>query len=120
LGHGLTSALVAHSGNEIPTIQLTPLEIIYNKIHPSIILHLKEKPVQLTLVHLVQEIKRDIIYRRMNTNANQRRRNLTRIRAHLLSTVRKTISLLEYQGTRNFQDSINFLSLLETSISERV
>jgi len=45
LGHGLTSALVAHSGNEIPTRQLTPLEIIYNKIHPSIILHLKEKPV---------------------------------------------------------------------------
>ena len=120
LGHGLTSALVAHSGNEIPTVQLTPLEIIYNKIHPSIILHLKEKPVQLTLVHLVQEIKSDIIYRRMNTNANQRRRNLTRIRAHLLSTVRKTISLLEYQGTRNFQDSINFLSLLETIISERV
>jgi hypothetical protein len=32
----------------------------------------------------------------------------------------KTISLLEHQGTRNFQDSINFLSLLETSISKRV
>ncbi len=69
LGHSLTSALTAHSGNEIPTIQLTSLEIIYNKIHPSLKLHLQEKSVQLILVHLVQEIKRDIIYRRMNTNA---------------------------------------------------
>jgi hypothetical protein len=25
-----------HSGNKIPTIQFTPLEIIYNKIRPSI------------------------------------------------------------------------------------
>ncbi len=48
----------------------------------------------------VQEIKRDIIYRRMNTNVNQRGRNPTRIRAHLLSTIKKTISLLAYQGTR--------------------
>jgi len=120
LGHSLTAALTAHSGNEIPTIQLTPLEIIYNKIHPSLKLHLQEKSVQLILVHLVQEIKRDIIYRRMNTNANHRRRNLTRIRAHLLSSVKKTISLLEYQGTKNFQDSITFLTLLETSIGERV
>jgi hypothetical protein len=71
LGHGLTSALVAHSGNEIPTILLTPLEIIYNKIHPSIKLHLKEKPVQLMLVHLVQEIKRNIIYRRTPMQINE-------------------------------------------------
>jgi hypothetical protein len=40
--------------------------------------------------------------------------------SHLLSTVRKTISLLEYQGTRNFRGSVNFLTLLEVSISERV
>jgi hypothetical protein len=70
-----------HSGNEIPMIQFTPLEIIYNKIHPSIKLHLKEKPTQLMTIHLVQEIKQDIIYRRMNTNVNQQGRNLTRISA---------------------------------------
>jgi hypothetical protein len=43
-------------------------------------------------IHLVQEIKRDIIYRRMNTNVNQQGRNPTRIRAHLLSTIK----FLEY------------------------
>jgi hypothetical protein len=68
----------------------------------------------------MQEIKRDIVYKRMNTNANQRGRNLTRICAHLLSTIRKTISLLEYQGMRNHQESPNFLTLLETSINDRV
>ena len=71
-------------------------------------------------IHLVQEIKRDIIYRRMNTNANQQARNLTRICAHLLSSIKKTISLLAYQGTRNFQESVNFLALLETAITDRV
>ena len=120
LGQSLTHVIVAHTRKAIPTIQFTPLEIIYNKTHPSIKLHIKEKPIQNIIAHLTQEIKRDIIYRRMNTSANQRERNLTRIRAHLLSTIRKTKSLLEYQGTKNHQESLNFLSLLETSINNRV
>ncbi len=117
LGQSLTHA---HTRKAIPTIQFTPLEIIYNKIHPSVKLHIKEKLIQSIVAHLMQEIKRDIIYRRMNSNANQRERNLTRIRAHLLSTVRNMISLLEYQGTKNHQESLNFLTLLETSINDRV
>jgi hypothetical protein len=108
LGQSLAHVITAHTRKAIPTIQFTPLEIIYNKIHPSVKLHIKE------------EIKRDIIYRRMNTYANQRERNLTRICAHLLSSIRKTISLLEYQGTKNHQESLNFLTLLENSINDRV
>jgi hypothetical protein len=72
------------------------------------------------IIHLVQEIKLDIIYRRMKTNANQQGRNPIRICAHILSTIKKTISLLAYQGTRNFQDSINLLTLLETAVTDRV
>jgi hypothetical protein len=120
LGHSFSAALTKHSGKEIPTIQFSTFEIIYNKIHPSIKLHLKEKPTQLMTIHLLQEIKRDIIYRRMNTNANQQARNLTRICAYFLTTIKKTISLLAYQGTRNFQESVNFLALLETAITDRV
>jgi hypothetical protein len=48
IGQSLTSALTVLSGNEIPTIQFTPLEIIYNKIRPSIKLHLK-KSIQITI-----------------------------------------------------------------------
>jgi hypothetical protein len=44
----------------------------------------------------------------LNTNANKQGRNFTRIHAHLLSTIKKTISLLAYQRTRNFLASINF------------
>jgi hypothetical protein len=40
LGQILTHA---HTRKAIPTIQFTPLEIIYNKIHPSAKLHIKEK-----------------------------------------------------------------------------
>ncbi len=71
-------------------------------------------------IHLVQEIKQDIIYRRMNTTVNQQGRNPTRIHAHLLSTIKKTISLFAYQGTRNFQDCVNFLTLLETAVTDRI
>ncbi len=46
--------------------------------------------------------------------------NLTRLRAHLISNVKKTISLLQYQGTKNQQESISFLMLLVGTINERV
>jgi hypothetical protein len=59
--------LAAYTGNTIPSIQFTPLEIIFNKVHPSVKLHIKEKTVQNKVTHLIQEIKRHIIYRRMNT-----------------------------------------------------
>jgi hypothetical protein len=120
LGQCITTALMTHSGNDLATIQFSPLEIIYNKIHPTIKVHLKEKSIQLMIIHLIQEVKRDIIYRRMNTNAHQHRVNPIRLRAHLISTVKKTISLLQYQGTTNHHESITFLTLLEESINERI
>jgi hypothetical protein len=72
------------------------------------------------VIHLIQEIKRDIVYRRMTAGALHHRVNLTRLRAHLISNVKKTISLLQYQGTKNHQESITFLMLLEGTINERV
>jgi hypothetical protein len=71
LGQSLTHVVIAHIEKATPTIKFTPLEIIYNKIHPSVKLHIKEKTIQSIVAHLTQEIKRDIIFRRMNTNANQ-------------------------------------------------
>jgi hypothetical protein len=87
-------------------IRFTPLEIIYNKTHPTIQIHIKEKPLQHTLLDLLQEVKRDIIYRRMNPNTHLERVNQNRIRAHLLSTVTKIISLYQYQETRNLRENI--------------
>jgi hypothetical protein len=120
VGQTLTHALVAHTGDEIPRINLTPLEIIYNATHPLVKIHAKEKTTQQAICHLIQEVKRDIIYRRMNTPANHRMLNLTRVRAHLLTVIKKIISLYEYQGTRNHQEIIDFLKLYEQKIYDRV
>jgi hypothetical protein len=120
LGESLTQTLRTTTGKDMAEIRLTPLEIIYNKIHPTIQIHIKEKPLQHTLLHLLQEVKRDIIYRRMNPNAHLERVNQNRIRAHLLSTVMKIISLYQYQETRNHRENIALLAQLQRTINDRV
>jgi hypothetical protein len=120
LGESLTQTLRATTGRDMAEIRFTPLEIIYNKIHPSFQVHIKEKSLQQTLLHLLQEVKRDIIFRRMNPNAHPERVNQNRIRAHLLSTVSKIISLFQYQETRNHRESIDLLVYLQRTINDRV
>jgi hypothetical protein len=61
LGKALTLALPHHSVDYIPAIMLTPLNIVYNKPHPSI-LHLQDSKTWKVIILLIQEIKRDIIY----------------------------------------------------------
>jgi len=41
----LTHTLEAHTGDEIPKINLTPLEIIYNATNPSMKIHARQKPI---------------------------------------------------------------------------
>ena len=120
LGESLTQTLRATTGRDMAEIRFTPLEIIYNKIHPTIQIHIKEESLQQTLLHLLQEVKRDIIFRRMNPNAHPVRVNQNRIRAHLLSTIMKIISLFEYQETRNHRESIDLLTHLQRTINDRV
>jgi hypothetical protein len=66
----------------LPSQHYLSCEIIFNALHPSIELHVKGPSLRGTIEHVIQETKRDIIYRRMNQN--QREVNTTRIRAHLL------------------------------------
>ncbi len=63
-GKLLTLALSHHSGEYIPAVVLTPLEIVFNKPHPSILLHIPDATTRKVLILLLQEIKRDIVYRR--------------------------------------------------------
>ncbi len=46
-------------------IELAPKEIIFNKPHPAILLRISDKLVCHSILVLVPEIKRDIIFRRM-------------------------------------------------------
>ncbi len=54
-GKALTLALSQHSGEYIPAVVLTPLEIVFNKPHPSVLLHIPDattgKVLILLLIH---------------------------------------------------------------------
>jgi hypothetical protein len=116
-GKSLTLALSHHSGEYIPAVVLTPLEIVFNKPHPSILLHVKDATTRKVLILLLQEIKRDIIYRRAQLQEPRRREELhPRIQAHLVSVINKITSLLEYQGTLQFSDGLSFLQRLSQII----
>jgi hypothetical protein len=69
------------------------------------------------LILLLQEIKRDIIYRRAQLQEPHRWEELhPRIQAHLISVINKISSLLEYQGTLQFADGLFFLKRLSRFI----
>ncbi len=50
----------------VPRVDLGQTNIIFNIPHPSLLLYIPDKETQNAILLLVQEIKRDIIYRRMN------------------------------------------------------
>ncbi len=90
---------------------------VFNKPHPSILLHIPEATTRKVLILFLQEIKRDIIYRRAQLQEPQRREELhPRIQAHLVSVINKISALLEYQGALQFSDGLFFLKRLSRLI----
>jgi hypothetical protein len=109
----LTRTVTQFSNEYTARIELTLKEIIFNKPHPAIMLRISDQLVRQSILVLVQEIKRDIIYRRMQLQEPLRQEVLqVRIYAHLLSCTRKLISLLEYQGIVQNKVPISFLTNL--------
>ncbi len=91
-GKALTLAISHHSGDYVPTLVITPLEIIFNKPHPLILLHITDTTTRKVLILLLQEIKRDIVFRRAQLQEPRRREELhTRIQAHLVSVINKVL-----------------------------
>jgi hypothetical protein len=62
----LTQQFRVISQDDAPRVDLGQTNIIFNIPHPSILRHVRDKESRNALLLLVQEIKRDIIYRRMN------------------------------------------------------
>jgi hypothetical protein len=116
-GHALTQS-VAHFAQEYTArIELTPKEIIFNKPHPAILLRITDKLVQYSILVLIQEIKRNIIFRRMQlTEPSRSETSKIRLQAHLISVTRKLISLLEYQGIVQNNAPISFLKTLNDTL----
>jgi hypothetical protein len=63
-GKSMNLAISRHTGDYIPNMVLTPLEIVFNKPYPSILLHITDATTRKVLILCLQEIKRDIIYQR--------------------------------------------------------
>jgi hypothetical protein len=116
-GWVLMLAISRHSGDFIPRIELTPLEIIFNKPHPSILLHVPDGTTRKVLILFLLEVKRDIIFHRAQLSEPIRREELQpRIQAHLLSVITEIQALLEYQGVLNYTDALALLRRMSHSV----
>jgi hypothetical protein len=120
-GQMLTKTVTQFSNEYTARIDLTPKEIIFNKPHPAILLRISDQLTRQSILVLIQEVKRDIIYRRMQLKEPLRQEVLPiRIHAHLLSCTRKLISLLGYQGIVQNKTPISFLTSLEDFLTVAV
>jgi hypothetical protein len=117
-GHTLTQAIAQFTNEYTACIELTPNEIIFNKPHPAILLRISDKLVRYSILVVIQEIKRNITFHKMQL-AEPLRQEVPKIRiqAHLLSVVRKLISLQEYQGIVQNTAPISFLTVLNDTIT---
>ncbi len=64
-GHALTQTITQFTNEYIAHIELTPKEIIFNKPHPAILLRISDKLIRDSIFVVIQEIKRNIIFCRM-------------------------------------------------------
>jgi hypothetical protein len=96
---------------------LIPLEIVFNKPHPLILLHITDATTWKALILFLQEIKRDIIYRQAQLQEPRRREELHPcIQAHLVSVINKISALLEYLGALQFSVGLALLKRMSQVI----
>jgi ribosomal protein S15P/S13E len=114
LADSLTQLFRVISQDDVPRVDLGQTNIIYNIPHPSIIRHVRDKESRIVLLLLVQEIKRDIVYRRMNLppSANQII-DPRRLTAHLVSVARRLHSYLQYIGFVKYANALDTMNRLQ-------
>jgi hypothetical protein len=76
LGRSMTLAISQHTGVYTPSLVIMPLEIVFNKPHPSILIHIKDDTTGKMLILLLQKTKRDIIYHHAQLQESRRREEL--------------------------------------------
>jgi hypothetical protein len=109
----LTTYYSETSVTYVPRVDLGQTNIIFNIPHPSLLLYIPDKETRNIILLLVQEIKRDIIYRRMNLPGSaQQVTHPQRLAAHLDSSIRRLISYLQYIGTVKYCRPVQALKRL--------
>ncbi len=98
----------------VPRVELGQTNVIYNIPHPSLMLHVHDQASRQALLLLIQEVKQDIICRRMNLPPSaQQLTDPRRITAHLDSAIRRLYSYLQYIGFVKFTKAISTLQRLQ-------
>ncbi len=93
LADSWTRLFNASSLEPVPRVELGQTNMIYNIPHPSLLLHVHDQASRNALLLLIQEVKRDIVYRRMNLPPSaQQLTDPRRITAHLDSAIRRLCS----------------------------
>ncbi len=114
LAEGLTMLLNEVSTDRVPRIELGQTNIIFNIPHPSLLLHVQDKPSRNAILLLIQEVKRDLIYRRMNLPPSaQQVTDPRRLAAHLDTTIRRLLSYLLYIGLLTYKKAADLLLRLQ-------
>ncbi len=114
LAESLTMLQNDISTDEVPRIELGQTNIIFNIPHPSLILHVHDKSSRNTILLLTQEVKRDLIYRRMNLPPSaQQVTDPRRLAAHLDATICRLRSYLQYIGLLKYKKAADLLLRLQ-------
>jgi hypothetical protein len=116
----ITNTLAHIAGHPVARMDHTPKEIVFNLPHPSITLYIPNPPSHTILLHLVQEIKRDIIHHRMTITTPRGPILLLRIHAHLLSVINKVASRMEYQGSKPQSDMMHMMHIMVGSLQNMI
>jgi hypothetical protein len=116
----ITITLAHIAGHPVARIDHTPKEIIFNLPHPSIVLYISDPPSRTILLHLVQEIKRDIIHRRMTIISPGGPIPLLLIHAHLLSVITKVASQMDYQGSKPQSNMMHMMHIMAGSLQNMI
>jgi hypothetical protein len=114
LAEGLTMLLNDISIDDVPRVELGQTNIIFNIPHPSLLLHIHDKLSRNAILLLIQELKRDIIYRRMNLPPSaQQVTDSRRLAAHIDSVIRRLRSYLQYIGLVKYKKAVELLLRLQ-------
>jgi hypothetical protein len=118
LGEVITRYLNSTSREYVPRVEYTQLNIIYNVPHPSILIHIHDKLSRNTLLVLMQEMKRDIIFPRMSLPSSARQiSDPQRLDAHLHSTLHRLHSYLQYIGLLKYVKVLKIIrSMIEINL----
>jgi len=116
----LTNTLAHIVGHNIGRIDLTINHIVFNIPHQSLGIYLEDQLSIITILHLIQEQKRDIICRRMTLTTPRGPIPMPRIHAHILSVLTKITSLLEYQGAKSQSGLMHMMRIMHGSLLEMI